>query len=149
MVAAEHIQPFHHHVQELRRRITIVAAVLIMGGTVGYGFHARLITWLSAPLKQKLYYTSPSGGLQFALEVCLFAGVLLALPVAIYQLIRFIEPAIQHHLKGSSIKRWQVLRFITFSYCLALLGATFAYLVCCRLHSTFLPASILLKCSLS
>src|ERR1700749_3217596 len=98
-MAASGTQPFHKHVKELRQRIGILVAVLFVGGSIGYGFHARLIVWLSAPLKQKLYYTSPAGGLQFTLQVCLLAGVLLALPVIVYQTIRFVQPAI--HTKHS------------------------------------------------
>jgi sec-independent protein translocase protein TatC len=127
-MAASNAQPFHQHVQELRRRLSIVMGVLVAGGAVGYGFHARLIAWLSAPLKQKLYYTAPSGGLQFTMQVCLLAGALIVLPVAIYHIIRFIQPAV-HINHRNKITKGRMIRFIFFSYILALLGGAFAYFI--------------------
>jgi sec-independent protein translocase protein TatC len=127
-VAAGHIQPFQQHVQELRQRIIAVVVVLSVGAGVGYKFHTELIRWLSAPLNQeRLYYTSPSGGLQFTIQVCLLAGALLALPVAVYGIVRFVQPAVIQYASSLSITRMRTLRFIFFSYILAIAGASLAY----------------------
>jgi sec-independent protein translocase protein TatC len=128
VAAASQVQPFQQHVQELRQRIIAVVVVLFAGAGIGYMFRADLIRWLSAPLKQDhLYYTSPSGGLQFTLQVCLLAGGLLALPVGVYGLVRFVQPAVQQYAHYLTISRLQTVRFILMSYVLAIAGASFAY----------------------
>jgi sec-independent protein translocase protein TatC len=128
VAAASQVQPFQQHLQELRQRVIAVVVVLCVGAGVGYGFRTDLIRWLSAPLKQDhLYYTSPSGGLQFTLQVCLLAGGLLALPVAVYGLVRFVQPAVQQYAHYLTISRLQTMRFILMSYLLAVAGASFAY----------------------
>jgi sec-independent protein translocase protein TatC len=126
-MAVTQIQPFKEHVAELRQRIMVAVTVAFIGVSIGYAFHDLLIKWLSTPLHQRLYYTSPSGGLQFTMQICIFAGVILALPVAVYELVCFVQPAVKPRGRAYLIRRSKTIEFIAASYLLALFGAAFAY----------------------
>ncbi len=114
-----HSQPFGEHVRELRQRLLISIAVLFMGCSVGYLIHARLFTLITQPLHQPLYYTTPTGGFNAIIKISILFGVLVTIPVAIYQLSKFLSPAF----------RWRVGagRIILTSVFLAAAGALFAY----------------------
>ena len=116
-------QPFMEHVQELRSRLAWSVVALLIGTTVGYFIKDQLLEILVAPLGQTLYYTSPGGGFSLIIQLCLGFGVIFAVPVLIFHLIRFLAPVLPSYS----------LRFlvtILLSSCLLLaLGVTFAYFV--------------------
>ncbi len=124
-------QPLIEHVHELRRRLMWPVLVMLLGSTLGYVWHDALIGMLSHPLGMPLYYSTPGGGFQFVLLVSLLVGMLLALPILLYQLIRYVEPA----LSTRRLTRRAVLGVMTASAVLAIMGVAFAFLV-------ILPASL-------
>lgn len=130
-MAREQSQPFLSHIQELRRRLGWSAVILILGAIAGYVWRKPLIDGLAHPLNMPLYYTSPAGGFEFVMQVCILVGGLVALPVLIYNLIRFLEPAFTR----KRFTRLQISAIISISTLLAAAGVSFAYLV-------VLPASI-------
>ena len=111
------------HIGELRRRALYCFVALLAGGIVGYKFQDQIIAWLIKPLGETLFYTSPAGGFDFLIKICLFFGFLLAIPVIMYNIIRFISPAVPHHI---IIK---TSRILVYSISLWLMGAAFAYYV--------------------
>jgi sec-independent protein translocase protein TatC len=113
---------FAGHLQELRRRLTWPALILLVGSSVAYLFHNRLISFLKAPLHQTLYYNSPAGGFNFIMKICFITGLTLAIPVLIYNLISFIEPAVD-----KKITRRLITMVTLLSLTLGLAGAAFAY----------------------
>lgn len=116
-------QPFLEHIQELRGRLVWSVIALLIGTTIGYYIKDHLLTWLVAPLGQTLYYTSPGGGFALIIQICLGFGVIFAVPVIIFHLIRFLSPI----LPSYSLR---LLVIILLSSCtLVALGVTFAYLV--------------------
>lgn len=118
-----HKRKIEDHVSELRRRALWSVIALIIGGVLGYRFQNEIISFLVKPLGQQLFYSSPTGGLDFLVKICLFFGFLLAIPVIVYNLFKFIEPAIPPHV---SYKMWKLLLV---SILLALAGASFAYFI--------------------
>ena len=78
----------------------------------------------STPFGSALYYTSPAGGFNFVMEAAFLVAVFITLPVMIYQVVRFVEPALP-----IKIKNIVLARLITSSIILALLGAVFAYYI--------------------
>src|SRR5690606_28648357 len=78
---------------------------------------------LIKPLGQQLYYTSPAGGFEFLIKVCLFFGFLLSIPVLVFHLIKFVSPAIPGRIVNKTGK------ILIVSTCLALMGVAFAYFV--------------------
>lgn len=116
-------QPISLHIDEFRRRILYCVVALVIGGTIGYKFQNEIIKWLVKPLGQQLFYTSPTGGFDFLIKICLFFGFLLAVPVIIYNIIKFLAPAVPPKVTYSTIK------LLIVSVILALSGVAFAYFV--------------------
>jgi sec-independent protein translocase protein TatC len=113
---------FAGHIHELRRRLTWPALILVVGGTVGYVFHNTIITFLKAPLHQTLYYNTPAGGFNFIMKVCFMLGIALAVPALIYNVISFVEPAVEKKLTRKLITMVTILSLV-----LGFSGAAFAY----------------------
>ena len=111
------------HVGELRSRALYCCVALLAGGIVGYKFQDQIIAWLIKPLGETLFYTSPAGGFDFLIKICLFFGFLLAIPVIMYNIIRFVSPAVPQHIIIKTSK------IIVYSISLAIMGAGFAYFV--------------------
>ena len=118
-----HKSPLADHIGEFRRRSLWCVLALVFGGVLGYKYQDQIITWLVKPLGQQLFYTSPTGGFDFLIKICLFFGFILAVPVIIYNIFKFISPAIPPHISYSFIK------IIIISILLALGGVAFAYFV--------------------
>jgi sec-independent protein translocase protein TatC len=117
-------QSLHQHLQELRRRGLWTFSVIAGGAGLGYYFRVRLIALLQRPLHQHLYYTSPTGSFEFTMKLCLLVGFVLALPVLLYHVLRYIEPAFQRRFS-----RPLICLVISLSLLLALGGIVFAYYV--------------------
>lgn len=123
MSASPVTRPFVEHLHELRLRITITLLCLIIGTVLGYTLHGTLLAILIRPLDQPLFYNSPAGGFDLRIKVSLLFGFALAIPVAVYQLVRFIEPV----LPKTSFR--QTLAVIVGSCTLLMAGVAFAYFV--------------------
>lgn len=116
-------QPFLEHVQELRGRLAWSVVALLIGTTIGYFLKDQLLLLLVAPLGKTLYYTSPGGGFSLIIQLCIGFGIIFAVPVLIFHLIRFLSPV----LPGYSLR---FLVAILVSSCLLIgLGVTFAYFI--------------------
>ena len=88
---------FIEHLQELRKRLFFVAASVIAGGAIAYNFHEPITRALLAPANgQQFIYTSPGGGFDFLFRICLYGGILFAIPTMVYQLLRYLEPLMKH-----------------------------------------------------
>lgn len=118
-------QPFTEHVQELRRRLLWVALVLVSAGGVAYLYRQSIIDFVARPLKQTLFYTSPSGGFTFIMQICLTVGATAAIPVFVYHLARFTAPAFENGKLSSR----RILAIILATTLLAIAGLAFAYWV--------------------
>lgn len=112
---------FRDHLNELRRRVLICLGVVAVGMGLGWAYHEKLTKILQKPLGQQLYFSDPAGGLGFVVQISLFAGVLFAIPIIIYQLLQFIRPL---HQKFSTR---MVMKYVFISFLLATVGVAFAY----------------------
>ena len=115
---------FVEHVRELRRRLTWVALWFVVVTGAIFPFYRDIIKLLMQPLgHEKLYYLTPIGGVGFAIKVCMYVGMVAALPVLVYHLYRFISPVMRQH----SAKQAAV--YMLLSALLAGIGIVFAYVV--------------------
>jgi len=114
--------PFSEHVRELRRRLFWSALAFLTGSFLGYAFRGALIAFLKRPLHGPLYYDSPAGNFNLVMQVCVLAGIFLALPVLLYQLVQFVRPAVERQLNKSHFGVLVVLSIV-----LAAAGILFAY----------------------
>src|SRR5688572_22010781 len=84
---------FLDHVHELRRRLFWVVGIVLVASSVAYSFLGTILDVLTAPLgEQGLFYLTPGGGLSFSFKLCAYVGVLVAVPLIMYHLYRFMEP---------------------------------------------------------
>ncbi len=116
-------KPFREHLDELRSRLFWSVITLLLSTGIGYFFHEQLLIFLLRPLHQPVYYSSPTGGLDFIFKVCLFFGFVVSLPVFIYNLLKFIQPVFLKH------KTRLLGKVIVSSFLLMLCGMSFAYFV--------------------
>jgi sec-independent protein translocase protein TatC len=131
--------PFLDHLEELRWRIIWSLVALIVG--VGLAFVLMLkvdiIGLLEKPVLpflqgRKLVYTHPGDPFSIVLTASISLGVVLALPVIVYQLWSFLSPALYKHEKKV------VIPVIAFALVLFLTGAAIAYIVVLPLALGFL-----------
>lgn len=86
------------HLVELRSRIIKSVVAVAVGSVVGFIFYRDILDLLAKPYEgatdQPLAFFQPTEPFSLALRVALFGGTILASPVIIYQIWRFIGPAL-------------------------------------------------------
>ncbi len=115
-------QTFHDHVKELRRRTLWVVVAIGISAGISYALRVRIISVLQRPLGAPLFYTSPAGSFNFVIKLSMIIGMFITLPIIIYQLLRFIEPALPKRINKSFM-----MKVIGASFLLALAGIAFGY----------------------
>jgi sec-independent protein translocase protein TatC len=114
------------HLGELRTRLIISLIALAAGFGVAYGFHGRLLHWLNRPLPDNLgkpVTFSPIEPFATSIMVSLWAGLLLALPIVLWQLWAFLAPALEERRQRS------VVVPVAFATVLGVGGVLFGYFV--------------------
>jgi sec-independent protein translocase protein TatC len=114
------------HLGELRARLFIALSALAVGFIVAYAFHGRILDWLNRPLPDNLEKPvtfSPIEPFATSIVVSLWAGLLLALPVVLWQLWSFLAPAFEEGRQRSMIV------LVGFATALGLGGVLFGYYV--------------------
>jgi sec-independent protein translocase protein TatC len=117
-------QTFYDHIQELRKRLTWSVLAFLIGCTAGYLAHRRLVVFLTKPLHESLYFTSPAGSFNFIMKISFLVGLAFALPIIVYNITAFIHPAFPKQLTKKVIRRITLL-----SFTLAIAGAAFGFFV--------------------
>lgn len=110
------------HLGELRTRIVISVIAIVLGTILAYYFIDPLMAFVTAPAG-KLYFMSPAEGFFSYLKLAVFSGLMLALPVVIWQVWLFVSPALT-----SSEKKWALI-MAPGSVALFFSGVAFAYLL--------------------
>jgi sec-independent protein translocase protein TatC len=114
------------HLGELRARLFIAIGALTVGFAVAYAFHGHLLEWLNRPLPDNLDKPttfSPIEPFATSIVVSLWAGLLLALPVVLWQLWSFLAPAFEEGRQRSMVV------LVGFATALGLGGVLFGYYV--------------------
>jgi sec-independent protein translocase protein TatC len=102
--------PFLDHLEELRWRIIYSLAALVVG--VGIGFfivwHFHVLEWLQGPILpylhgRRLMVTHPAEGFSILMQTSIVVGLVIALPVIIYQVWAFLSPALYKKEKRVAI----------------------------------------------
>lgn len=99
----ESYAPMLEHLDELRTRIVRCALALLLGMVVCFAlFQQQLTEIVMGPfmaLEQDMIYTQFAEGFMFQLKIALLGGVVMASPVIIWQIMRFILPALYSNEK--------------------------------------------------
>lgn len=111
------------HIHELRSRLMWSVLALLLASSLGYVLHSTLVHLMQKPLGQQLYFTSPAGGLNFIIKICLTFGFVVSLPVLLFQAIKFFFPLLEQTHKKA------IIPYTFCSILLAYTGVVFAYIV--------------------
>ena len=117
--------PLSGHLAELRNRLIWSILAIAVGGSVGFGYGEQLIELLRAPLPPDvtLQQIEIGDGFSIRLQIAFVVGVILAMPVLLWHLWRFIAPG----LTGS--ERRAVLPWIPAALVFFALGVSIAWVV--------------------
>jgi sec-independent protein translocase protein TatC len=119
------------HLAELRTRIIRSLLAVILGIIILLAFYDQVLNWMRQPyndlcaqkpeLTCDLQFLGPLEGFTTRLSICTYGGIILALPVILWQIWRFVVPALHAKEKKYAIP------FILSSVGLFLLGGAVAY----------------------
>ena len=84
---------FWEHIEELRWRLIKTLATILGLSIVSYFFADYLIDIITRPVEE-VYFMGPTEAFAVRIKISLFAGVILGLPVLIYQMWQFIVPGL-------------------------------------------------------
>lgn len=116
------------HLTELRTRIVYSLIAVSITAGIAWNFSEFFFAIVRKPIlpylpQEGLVFTAPMDKFMAHLKVSLLVGVILACPVWIYQLWRFIAPGLYRHERKFGIY------FIGFGVVLFLTGVSFVYFV--------------------
>lgn len=125
--------PLGEHLEELRTRLLLAGAGVLVAAVVTFIYGFRLIAWLAQPLlqaqdamgfpTQTLVLEPTAGFTSVYLPVALISAVLLASPWVIFQIWKFISIGLYHH------ERKAVYVLTPFSTLMTALAVGFTYYV--------------------
>jgi sec-independent protein translocase protein TatC len=118
------------HLGELRRRLMISIVAVVVAATVVFVFAPSIISWLirfyndAAPkgTPNKFIFTGPLDAFATRLKIATYGGIVLAMPVWLWELWRFITPGLNPKEKKYAVP------FILSSIVLFVLGGIVALL---------------------
>jgi sec-independent protein translocase protein TatC len=114
------------HLGELRSRIVVCLLTLAVAFAVTYAFHEHLIRWLELalpPERRHLITFGVAEPFMTAMWTSLYAALLLALPVLLWQTWSFLAPALDESSQRP------IALFVLFAAMLAVGGIAFGYFV--------------------
>ena len=112
------------HLEELRQRIFYSLIALVVGAVGCFLFVKPLVKLLEAPARGiKFLQLAPGEFFFVSLKVAGYSGLLVAIPVILYQIIQFILPGLTRR------ERRLILPVVAGSTVLFLAGLVFAYLL--------------------
>jgi len=84
------------HLVELRNRVFKMALAILIGSIVGFIFGDAIIAILKAPIPggKPLFYTELAGAFMIHVKIALVVGIILGMPVILYQGWAFIAPGL-------------------------------------------------------
>lgn len=124
--------PLRAHLVELRRRLVLAAAGIVVGAVGGWFLYDPVLQLLQEPLHEAARTRGTTVALNFAgavtaldmhFKVALFLGIILSSPWWLYQLWAFITPGLTRR------ERWHAIGFVAASVPLFLAGAGLAWWV--------------------
>jgi sec-independent protein translocase protein TatC len=123
---------FFDHLVELRKRLVVSALAIGVGMMIGVAIAQKVFAYIARPmqaalraanLQDKLVYTSPTGAINLIITLGLYLGLVIALPVVLYQFWLFVAPGLYKH------ERQAITIFIISATGLFVSGVAFGYFV--------------------
>src|SRR4029079_543136 len=113
------------HLTELRDRLVKVVIAVAVASIVGFYFGDQIVAILRAPVpgNQPLSYTGVGDAFAIRLKISLVVGIILAMPVILFQVWRFVAPGLTAH------ESHLVRAVVTIAHAFFALGTGIAYFV--------------------
>lgn len=130
---------FAPFIKEIRKRLLVTFSAFLLSTVFGFIFYEDIIKFLIKGLSLKginIVFTSPFQFINLAISCGVAVGLIITLPLIIFQILKFIKPA----LKNSEFKI--VLNYIPFSLILFILGFTFGAIIMKWQIELFLQSSV-------
>jgi len=101
---ADQKMTFIEHLEELRRRIIVMFLALLVAVCVGYVFSWEILDFLKEPavkadIPLDLYYQTVLEPFMVRFKIAMYAALVIALPVIIYEILAYIAPALRKREK--------------------------------------------------
>lgn len=122
--------PLRGHLEELRRRLIISVVAILVTTTVAFVFHPMIFDVLMGPADgfeslrdNTLVFTQVTEMIGITMKVSLMGGMVLAMPIILYQIVTFVAPGLTPREKRYlfALLPGALLSFMA--------GATFGYFV--------------------
>jgi len=135
--------PFLEHIRELRMRLIISFLSLVIASIIAFIFYKDIINILSKPLEgikssvtdQKLFVNSIYEGFLINIKISILVGLILSLPVHLYNAVKFIFPGLKPK------ERKIVLYSLLSSFFLIIISAYYGYFKLIPFSIKFLTGS--------
>jgi sec-independent protein translocase protein TatC len=113
------------HLTELRNRLVKVVLAIAVASIVGFVFGDQIVAILKAPLPgaKPLFFTGVGDAFTIKLKIAVVVGIILAMPVILFQVWRFIAPGLTPD-ERRVVRPWLPLAMLFF-----VLGTAIAYVV--------------------
>ena len=116
------------HLQELRRRLTIIVVSVVVTALVIYFATPTLIEFMIDPIRESLQGNGLAilgvlDGFTIRFKVAMFWGVIICTPIIIWEVMAFFLPALNEHER-----KW-VVPTVAAMVALFFLGMVFCYIV--------------------
>jgi sec-independent protein translocase protein TatC len=125
----EKVMSLVDHLQELRKRIAISILAVVVFAALGFYVAPTLIELLLQPLPGgQVVFLTLSGGFMVYLRIAMIVGVLLSLPVILYQAWAFVAPGLTPEERRATLP-WIPLSVVFFLLGTAVAWVTLPYAV--------------------
>lgn len=123
---------FWEHLQELRVRLIRMVLAFLAASAVAWFFKESLLViltkpyiegWPDASTRPSLHFSDPAGLFVSYVKLSILGGIILSLPVQLYQLWAFVAPGLYPR------EKWLAAPFVFFSTLLFCIGAYFGWKV--------------------
>ncbi len=105
------------HLSELRTRLIRCVLAIVAGSAIGFALAPTIRHWLVQPLpegKQTLIVLGPGDAFAITLRIAIATGIILAMPVLLYQLWAFVAPGLTPSEKRT-LRPWIPLALFFFA----------------------------------
>lgn len=130
MAQSDQVATFLGHLSDLRRCLIRVALALILGFAASAFVSGRLLEVIRAG--RELVILRPAEALMGQIKIALINGIVVSLPVVLWQIGDFVWPALYEN------ERRALLIYLPLAWVLFLTGVAFGFLVVVRLGYRFL-----------
>ncbi len=111
------------HLGELRSRIFRIVLAVAVGSVVGFYLAPQIIAILVVPAGGQVIVLGPGDAFFINMKISIVVGIILAMPVILYQLWAFVAPGLTTQERGI-IRPWLPLALFFFA-----LGCVIAYVI--------------------